>query len=66
MTVAAGDQHLHVNSVTDIHAPALRGAVADLLDNAQRLVPRDYRIGYRQHSRVLLIVTATDAAGFDT
>ena len=63
--VAAGDQHLDRDAVADVDAPALRRPVADLLDDAERLVSGNHRIRDRQHAGVLLGVAAADAARLD-
>ena len=39
--MAARDQRLDRDAIADVDAPALGGAVADALDDAERLVPRD-------------------------
>ena len=45
--------------------PALRGAVADALDDAERLVPGNQRHAHRDDAGVLLDVAAADAARLD-
>jgi hypothetical protein len=61
----ARDQHLDGHAVPHVHAPARRGAVADGLDHAERLVPGHQREGDRQHALVLLRVAPADAARLD-
>jgi hypothetical protein len=52
--VAARDERLDRDAIPDLHPPALRGPVADALDDAERLVARDDRQADRQHACVLL------------
>ena len=63
--VAAGDQHLDRDAVADVDAPALGGAVADPLDDAERLVARDERPLGGEDPRILLGIASADAARFD-
>src|SRR6185437_9208495 len=55
---------LQRDPVAGLHAPALRGALADLLDDPQRLVSGDERIGgVAEVALVRLHVAAADAVG---
>jgi hypothetical protein len=62
--VAAGDERFDRDAISDVDAPALGGAISDLLDDAERFVARDDRQGNRQHAGILLGVTAADSACF--
>ena len=61
--MAARDQRLHRDPIADVDAPAAGGAVADALDDAERLVARNQREAHRQDPGVLLGVAPADAAG---
>ena len=63
--VSARDERLDRDAIADVHAPALRRAVADRLDHAERLVSRDQRILHRDGAGVLLGVASADAARLD-
>src|SRR6185437_4537382 len=61
---AAGDENLEGHAVARLHAPALRGTLADLLDHPEWFVARDQRIHLRpaEVAAVGLHVAATDPA----
>src|SRR4029079_17694797 len=63
--VPARDRRLHRDTVADVDAPALGGAIADARDHAERLVPRHEGIADGDRADVLLGVAAADAAGLD-
>src|SRR5262249_6418688 len=63
--VAAGNQRLDRDPIADLDTPALGGAIADGLDDAERLVPGYEREAHRQDAGVLLGIAAADAAGLD-
>src|SRR5262249_52734449 len=50
----------------DLDTPALGGAIADGLDDAERLVPGYEREAHRQDAGVLLGIAAADAASLDS
>ena len=64
-TVPTRDQGLDGDAIAGVDAPAFCGTVTDLLDDAERLVPRDHRQAHRQRAGVLLDVAAADAARFN-
>jgi hypothetical protein len=62
--VSAWNESLHGDTISNVDAPSFRGPIADPLDDAERLVAGYDGQGGRQHTRVLLGVTAADSACF--
>src|SRR5690606_28199877 len=63
---AARHDHLERHAVARLHAPALGGALADLLDDPHRLVPRDRRpAAHPEVAAVGLDVAAADPVRLD-
>ncbi len=62
---ATREHRLDGDAIAGVDAPALGGAVADLLDDAEGFVARDHRRRRPQRALELLVVAAADPAGFD-
>jgi hypothetical protein len=58
-------EHLQGDAISLLDAPALAGALPELLHDAHRLVPRDERAAGVELAGVLLVVGAAQAARLD-